>query len=1002
MMKFYILSTQAMNVVIKIAVAVFLLLGMSNFANAQSNIKPASVRAEDWQASGQDGIVALRLDGKVLNMMHVDGRRFLRQGFDGKRDDKRNVEASPSDQTPYLPSRSTLGFDWVLENVGDGYYHIINLTTGLYLTLDNDDNRNVSNWGRMPALDNHQKWRFVLSDAQAELYSGMAIKGSYGTFRIYNKVNNQPLTMHDFGTNSDEENVHVWPDPGPQAPGFDWVLMPARDTTKEAKVRAGNYAKGGVLKGFYSDSLISVRRLTIESVKAIKVSTGQDAATKVLFTGIDLAIDAGMGVATGGASAVAMTTAKVSAKVGGRALTKASLKAAAKAGTQKMAAKATKKALAKDYAKRVGKHYGKEVLAEDIPDPTADAFADLGTAALDAMSSEAMFNKFYGESPDDFYINVNGFSIYPHGGRAHLDIESQDTQIVNKSFVFDRFGGVVISLMEYDSISGDDGLGSTSWEPYWDNQEGVWYEFGEISALINGSGYLSAAEREMLPTISLAGKNPLDGVERYEEVLISQDDEGSLYEITYRIEPFVPAFRSTGNLDAPKVKKRMQAWAPRPALSADARTKSAAKLYGNCATRGSATSSAGGNAERIRMYNRGSKPIRIYWNSPKAVEGNHASQDKPIHIIAPGSSVEEWGAPHSSYIATDENGECVGIGMPAWPYVAFEFNFNPDLVVPGKHPRKVDPVAEAKAKAAAEAREVEARANSRAEKEVRDRLAAEDAIFAQARITNAKKFYGNCSVRGAYKSVERAGEEASGFRLFNMGSKTIYIYWINSQGQEVNWASQDAPIQTIAPGPTGVEEFGTSGYWYIAVDANGECVGIGNPVEAAGEVSFNPDLVVPGANPRKAAAPAQTGYTDDGSGYVDTNEYADDQSSMEDYIDPSGGAKASDYTPEATTSEGPGCEYLGQVSSPEGGNIVTVQFSNLTNGPIEVYWINAQGKPDNYQGTGGSVASIPAQSYQGIRTKIGHVFAAADENGTCLGAGQVEFDGDDFKFNPVQ
>ncbi|MBL4618256.1 MAG: RICIN domain-containing protein, partial [Robiginitomaculum sp.] len=513
----------------KFTVITCLFASLSSLAAAQNNLKPASVSAEDWQASGQDGIVALRLDGRVINIMHEQGRRYLRQGYGAARDDKRNVEASPPDLM-MLPSR-TKGFDWVLQSTGDGYYNIINLTTGLYLTLDSDDERNVSNWGQKPergqtasldatqkiaadlvglpadafkgffrgvnlTLTDHQKWRFVLSDTQMDFStaSDWVPKGTHGSFRIYNKQNNQPLTMHSFGKNSEKKNVTVWPDPGSQAKGFDWALLPARDTAAEGKILKGNY-KNGRDTQFISTSLASIRVLTIEKVRAIKVSTGQDDATKVLFAGIDLAMDVGMGVATGGATAAA----KTSLKYGARALTKEALQAAAKAGMKAMSKKAAKKQLSKKL-KRTAKAYGKAA-ATDIKEGTALEFAKLSNDVLDAMSSEAIFNTVYGESPDDFYIKVNGSSIFPGGGREHMDIKSQDTLIVNKSFVFDRFDGAAIQLMEYDSASNDDSLGEVQWLPYLNAEEGVYVEFGQVSALKNGKGYLSAEEREALPNI---------------------------------------------------------------------------------------------------------------------------------------------------------------------------------------------------------------------------------------------------------------------------------------------------------------------------------------------------------------------------------------------------------------------------------------------------------------------------------------------------------------------
>ena len=935
---------------LKLTIIVCLFAGLSNNAAAQSNIKPESVSAEDWQASGQDGIVALRLDGRVINIMHEQGRRYLRQGYGANRDDKRNVEASPPDLM-MLPSR-TKGFDWVLQSTNDGYYNIINLTTGLYLTLDSDDERNVSNWGQKPergqtasldavqeiaadlvglpadafkgffrgvnlTLTDHQKWRFVLSDTQKDFStaSDWVSNGTHGSFRIYNKKNNQPLTMYDGGLNSSEENVTVWPDPGPQAKGFDWALFPARDTAAEGKILKGNY-KNGRDTQFISTSLASIRVLTIEKVRAITVSTGQDDATKVLFAGIDLAMDVGMGVATGGATAAA----KTSLKYGARALTKEALQAAAKSGMKAMSKKAAKKQLSKKL-KKTAKAYGKAA-ATDIKEGTALEFAKLSNAVLDAMSSEAIFNKVYGESPDDFYIMVNGSSIFPGGGREHMDIKSQDTLTVNKSFVFDRFDGAAIQLMEYDSASNDDSLGEVQWLPYLNAEEGVYVEFGQVSALKNGKGYLSAEEREALPNIEAADKVVVDGVERYENVLISKSSEGSLYEITYRVEPFVPAHMILGKLHSKKLAERIKIWKYQEAQNFE--------------------------AEQRRL---------------------------------------------------------------AW-------------------------VAERDAKK---------------EKEEMDKLyAVSKAVTHERDLGRAKENYKLCSQRGSFKSYASDAKPPENFTVLNMGSAPIRLYWINNDGRERNYTGQDQPVLSVAGGSSVIENASPNNL-YIAVDAAGECVGVAAGADENKTLYFDAGNVVPGAMPNRpteyqikmvntvggyvtdfpaqdpnagSPQPEQTadqGGYDDGSGYVDQNEYADDQSGLpqEDpnqyvdeqsgYDDGSGYDGGSGYTDDSTgyedgtsVTEGPGCEYLGQVGSQNGGEMVTVTFSNSGNEELHLYWIDGEGNPANYSGTEGPEAVIPANSYQGVRTMIGHAFAAADPAGNCLAAMLVEFEGENFTIAALQ
>lgn len=929
-------------------------------------------------AQGNSRIETLQLDGRVINFYHPVHNGFMQHSRGASSDSNRSVEAIPI--TMPQPRRG-IGYEWVLQDAGGGFYYIINLKSGLYLTKNGNVSHVVSVWGNSPEEIEGQKWYFHPGNRQETVSNNMAAPGTYGTFKILNKLSNHYLTITDFGASPGAHGIVTYPQPSNGASGYDWVIMPALETDNE-RLMIGNWESQYALR---SSSLASVRRVTIESIKAITVSTGQDGATEVLFTAIDLAVDVGLGVATGGTSAAATTAVRTVAKTGGRAITKSSLKAAAKAGAKagrkSVANAVTKKALAKEFLSGAGEHYLSEVLPFNIPDPSAEAMAAaIGQEALDLMSSEAMFNKIYGESPDDLYISVNGTSIFPNGGRSDVEIKSQQTLTVNKSFVFERFDGLQIQLVEYDSASDDDDLGSTTWFPYYDGAELVYYEFEQISALNSGRGRISKQKFDDLPRISAAGKFVADGVERYEEVLISNEDEGSLYEITYRIEPFVPGHMVLGKAESAKLKKRMDAWAlnaPRPPASQAVRTAMAPKLYHECGYRGGFKSESGGvpqTARRIKMYNRGSKPISIYWVNSKGQEVDNASRDKPLHVIAPGrAGVEEWGSPSSIYIAVDSAGECVGLGRPDSGYIDYEFNFNPDLVVPGKFPLRADRDAAAKAEAAARKAAIEAQTKEANDTQnaMLQRLRNDRMVFADTNLEN-------CALRG---SVQTAQASYVPTIIHNLGAGNLKVYEIDSNGGELQLATLGADTYQTINAP--------QGGWIVATNAQGECSGLGMPSGQDNQMIFNSDK----------SAPAPTPDTSN-QGYIDTNEYADDQSGLEDY--PEDMSQYVDQSQLPGVQAGPGCEYIGQVSSQEGGNIVTVQFSNATSGAMDVYWIDGQGEANNYEGTGAPVASVPAQSYQGVRTKIGHVFAAVDNFGNCLGVGQVEIDGEDFRFEPLQ
>lgn len=940
-------------------------------------------------AQGNAQIEALKLDGRVINIYHPVHKAYLGQGSQGTTDLNRNAEAVPNISTQ--PPRNK-GYDWVLQDVGGGYYYIINVTTGLYLTKVGNAAHNVAIWGNAPEEVEGQKWAFYNPTREQTVSNDRAAPGTYGTFKLLNKLSNHFLSVTDYGQNPSQHGVVTYPEPKRNAPGYDWVIMPALETDYEREM-LGRYDSQYSLR---SSSLASLRRLTIERARAISVSTGMDAGTSVLFTAIDLAVDVGLGVGTGGASVATTTAARTVAKTGGRAITKSTLKAAAKAGAKagrkKVADATTKKALATAYAKNVGKHIAGEVTPDDIPPASAEAIAaEIGEEMLDLMSSEAMFKKIYGDSPDDLYIRVNGSSIFPNGGgdTTYHKVNPGDEFAINKSFVFERFRGLDIELMDHDDPSANDSLGNTLWHPYYDEAEGAFYEFEDISALYEGRGRIPDADYRNLLSLTAGGKLIVNGVERYEDVLIAHSGEGSLYEITYRVEPFVPAHMVLGKADSANLKKKLDAYvkidhaaialkeAQDIADAANAAEEerwraNSLNLHNTCSQRGRVKSveRPGESATRINMSNSGSKSINVYWINMQGEEVNYASQNAPIQTIASGPyAVEEHGSPGYWYIAVDDNGECVGLGSAA----KFEnvFRYNPDLVVPGEHPLRADLEAARNA-------EIARTKSNRSQHEI-DLEAARE----QAKMTRV--FSQNCSLRGAYKSQENQDEVPTQFTVYN-GSKIGYgmhLYWVDTDGQEVNYRSENKSLVTVPAGDEGVTISGKPGYWYAAYDNEGHCVGLGNLKADRKDLFFDPELINPELYTKRERPIASDTEPTHAAAMA---------------------TKTAKPAPPAATSSaaGPGCEYMGQVKSTNEGNIIDVRFENHTNSTVNLYWIDGNGAANNYPNDGGTVASIPAQSFQAVRTKVGHIFIGYTPNGTCLGMAVAEASGKTIAYSPLQ
>lgn len=387
------------------------------------------------------------LDNRVGHVVtyqfqHVRSGEYLIQHWHGRREDKRTARV-----WPFIANDPV--YNWVLRPTGDGWNYIVNLKTGLVLTQDSGGaSTNVSDWGRLPPNHPHsrtQQWQ---------------IRGGPAVTAIINRHSRKQLGQEYGGTRRDEKNVMVLPD---KPNTGSWRMIQSRR--------------------------VDLAKLTIERIKAIKVSSGQDANTKVLFQAIETAAELGAGAATGGASAGLSTVAKTAAKTAIRNGVRAGSKVALRQGRQLVTRQYIKDQIKDDVSGRISDRIREEALkaGNQITKQQADSFVELA------------FNKFYGESPDQLEIRVNGISVWPNGGRNHTNIKSQQTKTVNTEFLFERQKGVAIQLFEYDSGSSDDSLG--------------W--------------------------ITLDTRN-LVRRERFEDALVVNKSEGSVYAVTFTVEPLWP------------------------------------------------------------------------------------------------------------------------------------------------------------------------------------------------------------------------------------------------------------------------------------------------------------------------------------------------------------------------------------------------------------------------------------------------------------------------------
>ena len=369
-------------------------LGLSNFPdsyNGDLSEKSEYDQSYTWTPQPSDTRVTRT---KTVMIRHAVSKLYLIQGYQGDRDDKRNVEVQPIEG-------GDLNYRWLIQPVGGGWNHIVNLKTGLMLTWDGND-QNVSNWGDNGSVNN--QWRF---------------QPTSGGQKIINRGNNRELEQAYHGTHDDKRNVTT-------DGGGIWIVQSGPPT--------------------------DLAKVTILSVKAIKASSGQDQGTKYLFQGIQMAAEA---AASGGTSFVASKLAQTAGKQVAKKAIKETFKQQIKNKTKEVMSK-------KFLVEALKKQVSPAELAKRAARTAGLAAANKFSATNADSGLEYAFNKIYGESPDQLNLKVNGVSFWPNGGRSHVTIKSQQTVRVNASHIFQRRGGVTIELVEYDSGSADDSLGYIS------------------------------------------------------------------------------------------------------------------------------------------------------------------------------------------------------------------------------------------------------------------------------------------------------------------------------------------------------------------------------------------------------------------------------------------------------------------------------------------------------------------------------------------------------------
>lgn len=363
---------------------------------------------------------------------------------------KRNVHTGrpggiPSELKVAPAAKHDDSFRWVFRKAtGESdYWNILNLRTGLALTLIGDHGLNDMVLQSGSSTIRSQQWKLDWGDGAA----------GQGICRLQNRGNQEWLVQAGFGRSAAQTGVLTQPLTADQA-GFEWVIN----------------AMGQADLGF----------VTLDKIRCVRPSSGQDGNTKILFAGIDKVLEIAAATATGGGS-VGITTI---AKEGAKHAVKQGLRAGIRRGqamlTKKLMKSMVKKAAVKAAVKRAALEGGNAAMAQN-----ADSF------------SELLFNAAGGGSTDDqVFIKVNEYPVWPHGG-GYRSMNAGDSHAVNSVFMFKRNNICRVRVMERDTYSKND----------------VLLDFPGIT-------------------------DDVIQLEEYEEIFVVNKSEGCVYAIGLQIEPF--------------------------------------------------------------------------------------------------------------------------------------------------------------------------------------------------------------------------------------------------------------------------------------------------------------------------------------------------------------------------------------------------------------------------------------------------------------------------------
>ncbi|MBL4647314.1 MAG: cadherin domain-containing protein, partial [Rhizobiales bacterium] len=230
------------------------------------------------------------------------------------------------------------------------------------------------------------------------------------------------------------------------------------------------------------------------------------------------------------------------------------------------------------------------------------------------------------------------------------------------------------------------------------------------------------------------------------------------------------------------------------------------QLANRCGERGQIVSNYIDEEANVTIRNTGNSELNVYWVDYDGNEGNYNDENLPI-ATAPGGqdiTVDAWRG--SVFIVTDEAGECVGIAEAR--ETGNDYTYGNNSFNPANDDHNIFEDTAPKTR-------------------LQDTQPADDSTDLD--IANG------CSDRGRISS--RFEEISRIVSIANTGSDDLEIYWVNYDGDEVNYDGDREPQVIVLPGQR-VEIDAWQYFAFVVVDQAQQCVGIAHANSADNDYSY--------------------------------------------------------------------------------------------------------------------------------------------------------------------